>query len=216
MNKSLFNLSLLACAFIFFSGCSSDDFNGSDNIISITRSLASFDKIVAENALTVNVIEGNTQNVEIQVNENLQDQIRTQVSNGTLTISLERGSYRNATFEVYIQLPDLERLQLDDATEGEIVFDLDQLELELNGSAKLDLSGSAQTLTINNNNAGEIDGFSFTTATLNVEARDAAELEITCTNTLNGSVQNAAEVRYRGIPDVNATTSDAGKIINAN
>ena len=211
MKKLFFFLSLILLA-----GCSDEDFTGSDNIITITRDLASFNKIVAETDLKVNVMQGPTQLVNVRVNDNLQNQLITRVNNNTLTISLESGSYDNATFELDIQMPELERFQLDDNTQGSIVFDLDQLIVEVNGSSELDLEGSAQTLVVRNNDAGEISGFSFIANVVEVDARNASKLEINCKDTLNGRVTQAAEVRYRGQPVVNATSNEAGEIIDAN
>lgn len=215
MNKLIIGSTLLLSLLNF--GCSKeDDFTGSDTIITVTRELSSFTKILAQDDLTVKVRQGTAQLVEVTVNDNLQNQLKTEVDNNTLNIALENGSYSNANFEVNILMPDLESLQLNDNTRGDIALDLNELELTVNGSSELQLAGSAQTLNINNNDAGEIEGFDFTTAVLNINARDASELEITCSDELNGTVNQAATVRYRGTPTINASTSEDGQIIDAN
>ncbi len=212
--KSIFSFLLLTL--IFLNGCSKDDFTGSDNIITITRDLPEFTKIDVQTSLEVNVIQSNTQIVEIMVNDNLQSRITTNVSNNTLFISLKDGSYENDTFVVNIQLPNLERLQLNDDTRGSVNFTSNQFEFEVNGSSQLSLDGSSEILNTEINDDGKISAFSFATAVLNTRSRDASELEITCSNELNGTVYEASKVSYRGTPTINAQTSEDGQIINAN
>jgi len=211
-----FSFGLLALFLITITSCSEEDFIGSDNIVNVVREVPSFSKIVVQDVVRVNVIQAAVQQVEVAVNDNLLNQLRTNVQDNTLIISMENGSYDNASFQVNIQLPDLDRLQLDDATKGTLNFNLDQLEIEVNGSSDLQLMGTAQNLIIRNNDAGDIRGFDFFTDVLNITARDASETEITCDQELNGSVRDAAAVRYKGNPTINANISDAGAITDRN
>jgi len=213
-NKSIFIV--LLSSILFATGCSKDQFVGSDNIVTISRELPAFTRIVAESDLDVNVTQSSTQKVEIMVNDNLQEQIQTTVRSGTLDITLKNGSYDNESFIVNIQIPNLESLRLDDNTRANVTFSGDLFEFEINDSSELELVGSADILNTTINDDGRISAFSFTTSVLNTTSKDAAELQITCTNELNGTVQDASQVSYRGMPVVNAQTSDAGQIIDAN
>lgn len=212
----IFNILLLTI--IILTGCSksNDYFNGSDNMITLTRDLPGFTKIVAESCLEVKVTKNSTQIVEVVVNDNLQEQLITSVSNGTLFISLADGNYRNDNFTVNIQLPSLERLELDDDTQGDVNFTSDHLEFEVNDSAELNLKGSAEILNAIIDDDGKINGFSFTAEVVNATINDDSELEITCIKELNGTVDDDSEISYRGMPVINVQTSDNGKIINAN
>ncbi|MDA9844191.1 DUF2807 domain-containing protein [Flavobacteriaceae bacterium] len=216
MKNNILTLAFLFSFCVLFTSCSKDDFDGSDTLITITRDLPDFTRVLAENDMEVEIVYGDTQTVEITVNDNLQNQLRTNVSNNTLRISLEDGSYDNAVFKTKIQIPNFERLQLNDNTRGKVDYSASQLEFEVKGSSVLDLQGSANVITTIIRDNGEINGFSFTTDVLNTTSRDASELTITCDDEINGTVQQASEVRYRGTPSINAQTSDAGQIINAN
>ena len=115
-----------------------------------------------------------------------------------------------------IQVPVLERLQLNDNTRGIVNFTTNQLEFEVNGSSQLELQGSSEVLNTILRNAGKLDAFSFETNILNTTSRDASEIRITCNGDINGTVNQASKVYYRGSPSINAQTSDAGQIINSN
>lgn len=211
-------LHLLCLVFIckVLTSCSAEEFDGSDTIITVTRDLPVFNKIITEDIVEVEVIQGDIHLVEITVNDNLVNQLRTIVSNNTLRITMEDGSYDNAVFIVSIQTPDFERLQLNDKTKGTVNYDANQLEFEVGGLSVLNLQGNADLTNISIRDAGTINGFSFTTNILNATLRDATELNITCDDEMNGTVKQAAELRYRGSPTINAQTADAGQIINAN
>jgi len=216
MKRTIYFLVFVGCVFII--GCDSDseEFDGSDNIITVSRDFSEFVKIDAEDDLDVNIMQGNKQKVEIMVNDNLQEQLLTRVDDNTLFVGLANGSYSNETFVVNIELLNLESIRLEDNTRGVADVSTDVLGLDVNDSAELMLSGSSETLNLNINDAGLLNGFSFTTNILNTTSTDASEVEITCNSELNGSVNDASELRYKGMPVVNAITSDNGKIIDAN
>ncbi len=218
MNTNTIFLNLLLMAFVLLTSCSksNDRFNGSDNIITLTRDLPGFTEIVAESSLSVNITHNNTQIVEVRVNDNLQDQLLTSVSDGTLFISIADGNYRNDNFEVNIQLPNLAKLALDDDTRGKVKFTADQLEFKVNDSAELTLEGSSEILNTMIDDDGKISAFSFKAAVVNATVNDDSELEITCTKELNGTVNDDSEISYRGMPAINVQTSDNGKVLNAN
>ena len=219
ISKSLFLITVIL--YQTLSSCSSDDsilgsITGSNNIVTISRELPAFNKIHIEGDLTINIQQDSTQEVAINVNDNLQDVIITNVDNNTLFVSLRNGSYKNTTFELNIQMPFLQEFQMNDDTQGKIDFVLDQLDIKINDSAQLELIGSSESLNINLGDDSRIDGFLFATASLGANVQDDSELSITCNSELNGSVSDESILRYKGSPVINATTSVSGEIINAN
>ena len=90
------------------------------------------------------------------------------------------------------------------------------MEIVINDAAKLQLEGGAQLLQVKNNDAGKIMGFEFVADQLDIRAKDASESEFSCVNALIGNVTQAAVVRYKGYPNIDASTSEDGRIIDAN
>jgi len=209
---------LLIVTLVVLTGCSKSDnrFTGSDNMITVSRELPAFTKVAAETSLEVNIIQSSTQFVEVMVNDNLQEQLITNVSKGILFISLADGNYRNDNFVVNIELPILERLELDDDTRSNVNFTSDQLEFDINDSSELNLEGSSEILNVSIDDDGKISAFAFTAEVVNADVNDDSELQISCTKELNGTVNDSSEIRYKGTPTINVETSDDGQIINAN
>lgn len=216
MKNISFKLTSLLVLVLLMQGCNNDDFEGSDTFTTINRNLETFNSVVVNDIITVNVNENTVQSVGIMVNENLKTAIKTTVSDHVLTLSLEDGSYENATFIVNISTPELQSLQLNDAATGTLKFDGDQLKVEVNGSSELSLEGSAITLNTTLNDAGRINGFLYNASIVNAMSGDASLLEISCSRQLNGEVGQSSTLRYKGTPIINAATSENGRIINAN
>lgn len=206
----------LLFATLLLTSCSKVDFEGSDSLVTVTRSLANFSRVNVQTDLDVNIIQGDTQEVEIFVNDNLQNQLKTEVSNNTLNIFLEKGSYKDATFVLNITMPSLSSIQLNDRTRANVNFTTDQLEALVNDASELTLSGSSNVLVAEVKDAGILNGFSFTTEILNTVLRDASELRITCNESLNGTVYQASKLYYKGSPSIQAETKEDGEIINSN
>ena len=216
MKKLISKYLILSLLIAMVTGCSDDDFTGSDTLITVTRDLPDFSRIEAGDVVEVRVSFGQTQTVDVTVNDNLVNQLRTEVSNGILNISLEPGSFNNATFIVEVQLPNLEGLRLEDASRGTLGYNTMELDLETTDASNMEIEGFAQVLNVQTSGSSGISGFDFTADAVNVTARGASELQITCNDALNGTVEDAAEVQYRGMPTVNVQTSQAGRVVNAN
>jgi hypothetical protein len=216
--KNLIVKSILVIFAIFsLTSCALDNqFDGSDDLIILSRDLPSFNKISAGSDMIVNVTQGPVQDVQITVNSNLQDKLLTTVNNETLNITLKNGNYRNTTFIVNIQIPELNKLKFQDHVFGEVFYDGESLELDINDASELELYGQANTLQVSLEDAGKIKGYSFISETLNASLSDAAILEITCNGQLNGSAKDASKVRYKGNPILNFSTKDAATISNRN
>lgn len=214
--KIKYSIYFLMSLFLMSSCGKNDDFLGSDELITTTRDVADFTKINVQNDMVVYVTHGNPQTVEITVNNNLQDQLFTDVSNNVLNLSLQGGSYENATFIIRVTMPTLEKIQLNDNTKGFVNATSDDLEVEIKGSSRLEIQGSSQVLNAIMKDDGRLNGFSFETTRLNTESKDASEIRITCTDIITGSVSQAAKVFYRGAPTIDTQISDAGSVVNSN
>lgn len=216
MKTKMFSLILLVLINLLTSGCKDQIFNGSEELVTVSKALPTFTKIIANDIVEVNVVQGETQSVGVIVNENLQSQIKTTVRDNTLSLSLKSGSYRGVTFIVNIQIPNLEKIELHGDTKGDVQFATNKLRIESHDAAELDLRGSSNELNASLKGAGSIEGFTFVTDILNVNSRGVSELNISVNSEINGSVEEGAIVRYLGNPIINASTSEGGRIVNAN
>jgi len=156
--------------------------------------------------------------VEVYADDNLIDRISTEVTNGNLNVQYNGNvNVRNATTEIFIEMPTVERIELKDAVDAKVLnfTNLPELKVVVKDAADLLLSGD-DVLNIDVSDASDVEAFSFITNTCNMQVKDASDLEIFCNTLLEGSVEDASTVRYKGYPTITATTSDASEIIDAN
>lgn len=216
MFHKLFHLPLFV---LLLAGCNDDDdFTGSGNVISENRTVNDFTSINVGAVFEVTVRQASTPSVTVRADDNLQASIRTSAVNNVLNISLDRGSFENATLEVLVTMPDLTGIELNDAARMEVInFTVaDRLTVVTDGATRLELSGSAPNLDLDLNGSSRLFAFPFSGLTCNAELNDASEGEVTVGNRLTGSVTDAAVLTYRGTPTVEVSTSEAGTVVNGN
>jgi hypothetical protein len=208
----------LALGLFLTTGCDNDQLEGSGNIISDDRSGDSFSAIDVSDALDVTINQGSEHRVIVRGDDNLITRIITSVSNGVFTARLQSGSYRNVDFSIEVTVPTLERINFNDAVNGDLInFTASEpLTVELNDASRLDMSGSAPSLILDINDASNLDAFSFTTEVCTADVNDASSVRLTVNDRLEGSVSDASSFRFRGNPTLDISTSGASQVIDAN
>lgn len=201
-----------------FAACS-EGIRGSGDVITEVRSLENFDTILVEDALNVEITQGDF-SVEVRADDNIVPKIETTVNSGRLTIGFESGlNIRGTTTtEIYVTMPAISQLEMKDAVDVELMgfTGLSDLEVTVEDASDLELSGSADILNITVEDASDVRGFDFITNTCNVALSDASELDIFCNDVINGTLEDASILRYKGNAEIRATTSDASDIRDAN
>ncbi len=193
-----------------------EDYSGSNDIVTVERDLDFFTSISAEDDMIVNVSQGPVQQVLLTVNANLEDNLITKVEEGDLKISLKNGSYRKSTFILDIQVPELRGLRFDDSVEGEMFMTGASLSIKIKDASKLTLTGNSDLLNVDLQDAGKLYAYGFFAEVVNVKAKDATLLETMVMETMNGEAQDASKIKYKGNPTINVSTKDAAKVINEN
>ncbi|SEQ14825.1 GIN domain-containing protein [Neolewinella agarilytica] len=208
----------LALGLFLTTGCDKDQLEGSGNIISDDRSGDSFSAIDVSDALDVTINQGSEHRVIVRGDDNLITRIITSVSNGVFTARLQSGSYRNVDFSIEVTVPTLERINFNDAVNGDLInFTASEtLTVELNDASRLDMSGSAPSLILDINDASNLDAFSFTTEACTADVNDASSVRLTVNDRLEGRVSDASSFRFRGNPALDISTSGASRVIDAN
>jgi len=218
MKTSIFTLILIAAAFLI--ACEEDTIVGSGNIVSESRNVASFDEIEAGAAFTVFVSQGTDESLTVEADDNIVELISTEVTNGRLRIRFTESNlmFSRETMAIRIVMPELKALEFDDAATSFVEdFQLNgRLDVVLKDDADLDISGSASEFIVNMDDASNLKGFPFIVDDCEAELNDASKMEITANNSINGSLKDAAELRYKGSATVSVTVDDAARLLDAN
>ena len=86
---------------------------GRGEIVTDTAEIATFNSIVNETVVDLEIMQGNSQLVIVEGHENMIDELELKVSKGELTVDLVKGCYNNVKLKVYITIPNLEAVTVE-------------------------------------------------------------------------------------------------------
>ena len=175
--------------------------SGSGPIVTQTFDLAPFDEIASETVIDVEVVQGDTQKVVAEGNENMMNFIELKVINNKLHVNLIDGSYNHFELKVYVTIPTLREVELEST--GNVYLseftNLKSLNLYLSSTGNINFEGVSQIenkLNVRSSSTGNIF--------INM---NCDEVEVQATSTGNVTIKgncNTQHVNLNGTGNYNA------------
>lgn len=193
----------------------SSDVPGSGNTVSEKRDLNEFSGIDVSGAFEVEVVSQKDFRVEIEADDNLLSQIKTEVRSGILRISSEDDIKTKNSIRIRISAPDIDRIEVSGATKFSLV-DLknDELKLDISGVSKVKLSGVTGNLSAEISGASHVDAENLKAATATIEASGASHVEVNVSEELVADASGASKINYSGSPKNTRKNSSGVSSIN--
>lgn len=199
-----------------------DCVQGSGEVTSENRPVSPFENVTSAGSMDVVVTQGSTQSIRVEAEENIIPLIKTEIANGTLTISTKKGSCFSTTkgVTVYVTMPTVKRLVVDGSGDfsGATKIVSSGLDLEINGSGDMNLNvegpvntsidgsgdvvlaGKAPKLAISVNGSGDVHADKLVTESASVDVDGSGDCILNVTRELTVSVNGSGDVTYRGNP----------------
>ena len=214
------SLSLLFAGLIILTGLSAfaQSTKGNKNVVKEERSVGSFTGIEVGGAFNVFLTQENKNTLFIEADENLMEQITTEVNSGILEISSR--NIRNATkLNIYISVPTLNSLDISGAStvksentlqsetfriiasgasHADLTLSTTNLETEASGASNLFLSGFADTQNIDASGASEVDASALETKVTKAEASGASNITVNATEKIERETSGAGSIKVIG------------------
>ena len=233
------NSSIIAIGAILLlvSGCVinlQDTITGDGNTVTQTRDLQEFSGIKVGSGIDVFVTQGETQKVEVEADENLQEWIRTEVEGSVLHIYVEKSIRMAKSKKVSISCKAIDRLDISSAAEvtGLSRFKTDKLDIDLSSAGKLKfeveageirlsassaakgyLKGTAQKITADLSSAGEMAAFDLETKVCDISVSSAGKARTWVTDEASFQASSGGNINYTGEPKIrNINTSSGGSV----
>lgn len=189
-------------AVIAIAGCGGTDREGDGNVVTETRSVASFDSVRVSNGAQVvlSVDPAVTGEVDLAVttDSNLLAFVTTEVSDGQLSVSIESDGEVKSTQGVEVT-----------GTAGAL------LEVTVVDGGKATITASVASVKLSAN-AGQIQGEALEAATVEVDVDDGATVTVCATGTVTGDVSNGAELTVLCGGDASGVeTSNGGTVASS-
>lgn len=207
----------------------------SNVIISENRDASGFKAIEFSTFGKVNIIQGDTESVNISGSDNLVPEITTSVNNGTLIIKNKENisvtSLNSEMLTFTIVVKDLTSLSVSGAGDVQIEtlstpslslnlsgagrvqqnqVSTDKLDINISGLGGIDITGQAAQATITISGAGSVNASDLMVKTANVTISGLGGATLWVTDQLTGNISGAGDISYYGNPQTQTERSGLG------
>lgn len=212
-------------------------FSANSQMLKENRELPQFEKIKATKGINITLIEGESQNVEVNIqNASLEDVITT-VENKTLLLKMKTKIYKNMAVQVYVTYVNLRELDagMGASIDAENTIEADNLKISAGAdtnieldvevknalevslsAAKATITGSAKYQDITANTGSKYYGFDVECEEAFVKANTGGLIQVSPAKKLQASAGTGATVEYKGDPDkIDYKESLGGKVVQA-
>jgi len=224
--------------FIFLTSC----FFAGENlgpIVDQERNVQDFDKLKVSSGIDVTLSQGRQHLVIIKANEEIIDDVETEVINGTLRLNIDRHWFRwgNATVKAEITFEDLDEIDIsagsDLESQGLLSFkdidieasagsdlklnlEADALSLRASSGSDAKIRGYARNFQAKASSGSDINAYDFEVENASLECSSGSDVKAFVTESLNVKASSGSDVHYKGNPrlmDVNTSSgSDLIKV----
>jgi hypothetical protein len=210
----------LAIGLVFSTNCSFSSLasfsgiQGSGTSKIENRNVSDFKRIDAGGAVTLDITVQKNFNVTVEADDNLLENIKTEVSGDTLKIYSSDRISPKTRVKVSISMPAIEGLNISGASNGSVAgVNADSLELKASGASKIKIDGTAKQLNVDASGASTIDAENLKAEGADVEASGASKAIVTAINDLKVDASGASKITYIGEPkNIKQNSSGASSV----
>jgi Putative auto-transporter adhesin, head GIN domain len=165
------------------------------------REVSGFSKIDGSGAINVEIVIQNDFSVEVEADDNLLQNIKTEVSGDTLKIYSEGRLSRKNPVNVKIGMPSIEGLEINGASKANALnIKSDELFLKANGASKITIGGEVKNLESRINGASTVDAENLKSENVQIKVNGASKATVFATNRLEANANGASRITYIGEP----------------
>ena len=179
-----------------------------------TRKQSDFTKIDVNGAVNVEVSVGSPFRVEVQADDNLLANIKTETKGDTLKIYSEDRISSKTPILVKVSMPEIENFEVSGASSGNLSsVKADELELKASGASKIKIEGTANQLNVEASGASTIDAENLKAENAEVNASGASKADVSAEKDLDAEASGASKITYTGEPkNIKQNSSGASSI----
>ncbi|MDI6643773.1 MAG: head GIN domain-containing protein [Methanobacteriaceae archaeon] len=236
MKKSLMGIVGILMMVVLSSGCVG---SGSGNVVKEVRNVSGFNQISVDGNINVILKQGNAESVEVEAEDNIISNIKTQVTGNKLNIQQEGTSmiWPSKPINVYVTVKDINSIEVSGSSKvkgtdidtddlnlsisGSGTVEIEnltakQLKAKISGAGNIELSGvvAKQELTIEG--SGDYKARDLKTEDAVVTINGAGNADVNTSKKLEINITGAGNVSYLGSPTIKQNISGSGNIKKLN
>jgi len=181
-----------------------------------TRDVAAFTRIDNSDSVDVRLRVGEPQRVRVTAGEKAIDDVRTEVSDGTLRVTFDRDGFGGSDVVVDASVPDLTVVEASGSGDIDVAgIDAEAFEVRSDGSADIALAGTAARLAVELDGSGDADLADLAAREARVTVGGSGDLEVRADDRLEVVVDGSGDVRYHGDPALTPHVDGSGDLSRA-
>ncbi len=199
-----------------------------------TLEVADFKGFTVSIGADVYLKQGSKQSVTIEAQQNIIDNIVTNVENQEWKIKFDKPVRNHEGIKIHITIPTLNKAYVSGSGDikgetkfsgleglvvgisgsGDISMEVEAkaIESKISGSGSIRLSGSADSNNINISGSGDILADNLNTKKCTVRVSGSGDCKVSADETLDVQVSGSGDVFYKGSPKVKAKVSGSGNV----
>ncbi|MWB94620.1 DUF2807 domain-containing protein [Flavobacterium sp. GA093] len=222
---------------LLFASCNFvNTIEGSGNVTKEKRMVqGDFKKVSVNNAIELVIEQAAVTEIVVEADDNIQNDIKISVHNGTLEIHSEHGNFSNATRRVIVKMPIIDKIEASSAAtvKSQSVIEGQNIELETSSAANMDINvesdnisldsgsgssinieGKALTLKTSASSGSTIDAKRLLANEIDADASSGASLNIHPIVRLKAEASSGASINYDTTPKIIEKNTNSGGSIN--
>lgn len=189
------------------------------------RNLSGFSSINVSTGIDLFITMGNVESVKVVADDDIIDQLKTEVEDGTLKIYMKSRSLFswnwNKVRKVYVQLKTLEKLDASSGSDvvsentlrgskiaistssgSDVKLDLvyDEIKIDSSSGSDAELSGECNLLEAHSSSGSDIDAADLESKVCHASASSGADAVVNASDEIHADASSGADIRYIGNP----------------
>jgi hypothetical protein len=202
-----------AVAALALAGCSVGD-DGPQT--TQTRDVADFTRIDNDASVDLRLRVGEPQRVQVRAGEKVIDDVGLEVRDGTLHVTFDHDGFGGGDVVVEASVPELTGIHLSGSGDVDADgIDADAFEVRSDGSADIELAGTAGRLAVDIDGSGDADLAGLTARDARVAVNGSGDVDVRADARLDVDVEGSGDVRYHGRPVLTQHVDGSGDLTRA-
>ncbi|OKL40795.1 head GIN domain-containing protein [Pontibacter flavimaris] len=233
LHKAALGLMFLAFTLLNVPGAMAQSLRGNGKVATQNRSVSGIKGIDAGGGFVVELTQGSNEGVRLEAEENLLDNIKTEVRNGVLHIYNEKGVSSTKGMKAFVTLKDLEsisisggvkvignssfkspslKLEMSGGSNVKLTIVTEQIKGNLSGASKIELVGKTDELTMQLSGASKMEASELEARQVSVQASGASSVKVFAQEGLDINASGASAVYYKGSPSITSDVTSAARV----
>ncbi|WP_425235050.1 head GIN domain-containing protein [Ulvibacterium sp.] len=199
---------------------------GNGHVVTVERTTDTYDGISASGFYDIELIDGKEGQLTLKGEENILDNIETEVKRGTLVIRSKDNKHlipsRGEGVFITVSVDEIDKIrlsgsgdfigkktlrtrdmdiQVSGAKHIDLTIDATDITIATSGSSNIDLKGNSEELTIRSSGSSNVKAYELEVDEATLELSGSSDVEVTVNESLMSRVSGSGNIQYRGNPD---------------